>query len=375
MKILTNIRFLQTGGIFRNLLSFINFLEKEKKNIKIVGVRVSSGKNEKCLKEKMGKTKIISLGLNLPLIEKVMKKAQNLSDIKEEYREVIDGHIKAIKKEKPDVILINGTYYVPWCLLLAGQSTGIPMVLHYHGVLTKETQGCQEKQRLIFKEMERSFDRGDLFYIFPSKLTKEVVEKEVFAHKIAGCAVLPNPIPLHFFESKVCNNKKNIGIVSRWSRVKNTEFYKKFAKYNQSQGNPFNINIVSNLKKNSEAKKELKDMVKFKKPMDNEKLADFYRKMGVVISPSHFETYGNVAKESVASGTPALVSSKMGVAETFRKLGLNDWIIEFDSVKKVYKKVKNVIYQSVDNDVREKMREMYSPQKIYSQMLEILNSR
>jgi glycosyltransferase involved in cell wall biosynthesis len=94
--------------------------------------------------------------------------------------------------------------------------------------------------------------------------------------------------------------------------------------------------------------------------------------MGVVISPSHFETYGNVAKESIASGTPAMVSLNMGVSETFDNLGLNDWVINFDSVKSVYDKIENVMGETVHKDVKAKMKELYTPHIIFSQITSIL---
>ena len=96
--------------------------------------------------------------------------------------------------------------------------------------------------------------------------------------------------------------------------------------------------------------------------------------MGVIISPSHFETYGNVAKESIASGTPAMVNCNMGVSETFNGLGLSDWVINFESVKSVYDKIENVIGKTVHKDVKDKMKELYMPHTIFNQIISILNS-
>jgi len=79
----------------------------------------------------------------------------------------------------PNGILINGTYFMPWCLLLASERENIPVVLHYHGVLLKEVQNWGKRQRKIFLDMERCFDKNNIFYIFPSKITKSVVEKEI----------------------------------------------------------------------------------------------------------------------------------------------------------------------------------------------------
>ncbi|MDD4990540.1 MAG: glycosyltransferase, partial [Candidatus Pacebacteria bacterium] len=99
-----------------------------------------------------------------------------------------------------------------------------------------------------------------------------------------------------------------------------------------------------------------------------------YRDMGVVISPSHFETYGNVAKESIATGTPAMISSNMGVSETFKNLGLHNWIIDFNSVEDVYKKIENVMGENVHVSVKDKMKKLYSPCKIFNQIISVLTT-
>ncbi len=375
MKILTNIRFAQTAGIAQMLFSFLDFVEKGTKNdFQVIGVNIINQKEESYKKNKKKKVGIVSMGLRVPEIAKVMRKAKKLDDVKKRYSEIIEAYQRVIKKEKPDLILINGTYYMPWCLLCAAEKENIPVVLHYHGVLTKETQNWKARQRKIFKEMERCFDKKNIFYIFPSEITKRVVENEVFGHKIKNCIILPNPVPAYFFKDKIRSNRKNIGIISRWARIKNIEFCGKLAKYNQSKGSKFNINLITDIKPNRYPLKGWSKIIKVYTPMDNKKLVNFYKKMGAIISPSFFETYGNVAKEAIATGTPALVNSNMGVSETFRKLGLGDLVIKFDSVKKVYDKIENVIGQRIDENIRVKIKKLYSSPKIFNKMIEILQT-
>jgi glycosyltransferase involved in cell wall biosynthesis len=222
--------------------------------------------------------------------------------------------------------------------------------------------------------MERSFDKKNIFYIFPSKITKSVVEKEVFMHKIRKSIIIPNPVSDHFFHEEKKIENKNIGIVSRWAGVKNVRFCEELAQYNRKNGDKFIVNIITDLDKNGKLYKKLSKIVKFHKPKNNKRLASFYRNMGVVISPSHFETYGNVAKESIASGTPAMVNINMGVSETFNDLGLQDWVIDFGSVKVVYDKIDSVMGQTVNCDIKEKMKELYTPNKIFNQIISVLNS-
>lgn len=375
MKILTNIRSSKVSGISQALNSFLSFVEnRKKKNTKIIGVDVSTGRFSRT-KTSEGRFSLISSALDIPQIGKAVADSQNLDDLKRIYKEAIEQYKIAIKEEKPDIVLVNGTYYLPWCLYLASKEIGVTTVLHYHGSISKETEHWQEKPRKIFNEMEKSFDSKDLFYVFPSALTKQVVENEVFGHSIEKCSILPNAVPLHFFDQKVNRCKKNIGIICRWTKIKNIEFFNKLAKYNQKKGSQHTINVITDLKKNALPRQALDGMVKFRRPMESNEMGKFYSKMGVILSPSFFETYGNVPQEAIASGVPALVSSNMGVAEIFKQLGLAEFITDFASMPAAYERIKDVSGQAISQDVREKMKELLSPEIIHRQMLNILESK
>ncbi len=373
MKVLTNIRFAQTAGIAQVVLAFMDFIEKSKNNdVTMVAVNIVDPGKKIYKKRSNKKTSTISIGLKVPNIGRIVKKAKTLADVRKKLEPIIKAYQKAIQEEKPDLILINGTYFMPWCLFVASEREGIPAVLHYHGVLTKETQNWEKHPKELFYQMEKSFDKKELFYIFPSKITKNIVEKEVFCHKIKKYSILPNPVSDHFFEEKNRRKNLNIGIVSRWTGIKNIRFCEKLAEYNQRMGSKFAVNIITDLDTEDKKYKQLSKVVRFHKPTSNKKLASFYRNMGVVISPSHFETYGNVAKEALASGTPAIVNPNMGVAETFNRLGLHDWIIDFNSVKFVYNKIESLMGETVDKKTRDKMKELYVPPKIFNEIVSIL---
>jgi len=207
MKILTGIKFAQTAGIAQVVLSFMDFIENSKgNNLNIIAVNIIN--QEKNIKETFKKvstkkTKTVSLGLSVPNIAEVVSNAKNLAEVEESYEGVISAYQTTIRKEKPDLVLVNGTYFMPWCLLLASERENIPVVLHYHGVLAKEVQNRGKKQRKIFLDMERCFDKNNIFYIFPSQITKDVVEKEIFKRKIKKSAIIPNPVSDYFLKRKI----------------------------------------------------------------------------------------------------------------------------------------------------------------------------
>ena len=375
MKILTNFRFAKMAGIAQALSSFIDFVDLEANNdTEIVGVDVwGTGSPESRLRE--GSFSLISRVVDMPNIIDAVKSSTSIAELEQRYRAVIDAYREAIEAENPDVILINGTYFLPWCLLRASRKFAIPVVVHYHGSITKETEHYKQPQiRELFHQMERQFDNHSNFYIFPSQLIKTVVENEVFRHPIKKSAILANSVPLHFFDSKPRTKNNRIGIIGRWTRIKNPQFITRLAKYNAKHGNKFSLHIVSDLKKDTAQYKELKNLAVFTRPMDNLQLSAFYASMSVVISPSHFETYGNVAKEALASGVPALVNSQMGVAETFHDLGLDDWITDFKSVRSVYAKIQEISGKEVPVSSRIRLQQRYSSQYIHGKMLKLIKS-
>jgi len=377
MKILTNVQSSSSGGIFQTFSSFLGFLERRgKTNVTITGIDIQPKINfsRKNLEKSRGIFTLITAFCEVPDIHKVTKISKSLKDIENFYSDVIEIYQQIILQKKPDLILLNGTYFLPWCLLIASRNLNVPMILHYHGILTKEVAQWDKKSRLLLNQMEKDFDLKKIFYVFPSKLSKMVVESEVFGHKIKKYLVLSNPVQRHFFNSKKKRNSKNMGIVSRWAEVKNFPFVGKIAAYNYKQGNEFSIEVVTNLNKMSREYKKGLDLVKLQTTMTNQELAEFYTQMGVVVSPSLFETYGNVAQESLASNTPALVNSQMGVAETFKELGLKDWIVDFSSVQDVFDKAKEIRHQEVSPKIRKILYEEYSPDKIHGQLLSLIKS-
>lgn len=374
MKVLTNIRFVQTAGIAQVLKSFLDFVEKDRRaSLSVVGVNITHAtKNTHRINRKKN-ISTVTLGTKIPAIKDVFAAATSIHDIKKGYIDVIESYRWAIRKEKPDLVLINGTYFLPWCLFMAAKEEGIPAVLHYHGVLSMETQNWPEKERRLFLKMEKSFDSKGVFYIFPSNLTKETVEKNVYKHKIKNFEIIPNPVPEYFFKVGKRFNNIDVGVVTRWAKVKNTDFCKTLAEYNKKRGSRFRINVVTDLEKGDDRYAELSKIAKIYPAMSNRKLADFYGKMGLIISPSHFETYGNVPKEAVASGVPAIINCNMGVSETFKKIGLGEWVANFASVKSVYEKAEEIIGGRVDKKIRTKMRSLYSSKKIFGKIIKTLN--
>ncbi len=376
MKILTNMQSVKVGGIAQSMLSFLKFLKKNnREDISVVGVDIirKYSLNEQLTyrRETNNNITIISQDVFCRKIRDVLLSTTSLHGLENEYRNIIEIFKEIIKKEKPDLIVLNGTYFIPWCFYLAAKTTNFPILLHYHGMITKETETWDSHSHLLMKQMEQTFDNSRLQYIFPSQLAKEVVENEVFGHKISRSAILANSIPDHFFEVNTVDASRNVGVVGRWNDIKNPSFIMKLAKYNQDNNSFFGINVVTDIEDIPEKDRKRLKSANLHASMTSFKLSKFYADMGAILCPSIFESYGNVPQEAVASGTPALVGNNMGIAEVFRRLGLVDFIVDFSSVKNIYEKTKDVSQQRVDKKIRKKMKRMLSSKKINTELLNI----
>jgi len=95
--------------------------------------------------------------MSVPNIKEAVERSADIKDVEKIYEPLIKAYLSIILEERPDLVLLNGTYYLPWCLYLAAKRAGVRTVIHYHGCLTKETQHFAEHERTIFHEMENVF--------------------------------------------------------------------------------------------------------------------------------------------------------------------------------------------------------------------------
>lgn len=385
LKIFTNVQSASVAGITRVMSSFAEHVNASPDTrVELVCISTApdnaqhegAGWQKETNKEKH-LTSLLYEGV-IPPFAGVLQSAKGIEDVSRAYAVLIDAYRATLKEEKPDVVLVNGTYVIAWALMIAARGLRYPVVHYYHGSLIKETEHWQnEKHKRIMRAIETSFDRADLKYVFPSTLVKHYVERNVFRHSVrkAQALVLPNPIPKEFFETPIPKDKKGVAFVGRWTRVKNTTFLDRFAYLNHMSKNPLDLYVVTDERGRGKASKVLHDRVRFAGPYHSAlEMAKFYASMQAVICPSHFETYGNVAQEAVAAGTPALVSRNMGVAEVFRKVGLDKLIVSFANVREVFALVQEGGLPAVTNSAREALREVAGESTVHQKLLEFIKS-
>jgi len=278
---------------------------------------------------------------DLPL-NKALDRAKTLKDIEKYYRPIICMIKKVLRREMPDVLFLNGTYYLPWMISIAAHELKIPIVLRYAGVLSAETFRFKPRERKIFLAMEKSFKKRIFSYIFPSQLCRDIVEKKVYGKSVERAYVIPNPvnIPKLGVDRSV---ERKIAAVGRWDIIKNFELFFKIHKILKKQKWSHAATFVTGREKI----KNMPKTINLLAPMRPEGLYQFYTSQGLIIAPSKFETFGNVPMEAVCLGIPVLVNENMGCAEILRTAGLNNMVMSFDDPMEVAARVKQLCGQEI----------------------------
>lgn len=281
-------------------------------------------------------------------INKIVKKSSSLKDVERSFRPIINTIKELLRKEHPDMLLIQGTYYIPWLISIAAREEDVPVVLWYAGVLSQEVEHATPHFRKIFYEMEKSIVRRADRIIFPSQICKDLVYKEVCKIKtVKRGVVIPNPIaPLFTRTTKIELPVQNrIAFIGRNAPIKNLQKFCDLHKQLLKEGWDHTATVVSDIDKKT--LRSIPKSIKVVPSMSMTDLMTFYATQGLIISPSRFETFGNVPIEAVCVGIPVLVSQGMGCAEVLRASGLDRMVIDFDDSESVKERVKELCGQHV----------------------------
>jgi len=279
-------------------------------------------------------------------LKNIIAKAKTIKDVEKAYHEPIKVIRDILKEVKPDLVLLSGTYHIPWLISIAAKREKVPIALWYAGILSRETQSKSDHARKLFASLEKSIVSRATHVIFPSQICKDIVEAEVTKSKIKKSYIISNPVASIFTDPCVreYSMERKIAAVGRYSKIKNFdaffELHKELLKQDWKH-NAFFVTdrdaVIDNLPKT----------IELLAPMSPKELKKFYLSQCLIVCPSTFETFGNVPMEAACLGVPVLVSDKMGCSEVLKKVGLENMVISFDDMSKVVLRAKELCGQSI----------------------------
>lgn len=307
-------------------------------------------------------------------LKHALHKSSSLKEFENYFSEIINDVCLILKETKPDVFLISGTYYIPWILSVAAKKAGIPIVLWYSGILSKEVENYKEKDRKLFSAMELSIIKRAKKIIFPSKICKKTVETLFHKHLTAKTYVIPNAVNRDFLNevSVDFSLSRRIAGVGRYTPIKNFDTFFEIHKKLLQQKWQHECFFVSNVEKSHT--KKIPKTVTVLPPMDTLGIKKFYLSQGLIVSPSHFETFGNVPMEAVCLGIPVLVSDTMGCSEILEKVGLSNMSMSFNDEALVAERIKELCGQSILPKQINALRKLLDPDLVNEQVKSILQN-
>ena len=348
MKIAINLTRDNVGGITSSNLNLVNYLYKL--DYEFVGLELNSRiymKGPTLFRHfdpEVFDHHILNIH-HLPLMD-ALKRSRTIKDVENVYKEPIKIIRGILNETRPDVVLLSGTYYLPWLISIAAKKENIPVILWYSGVLSKETEHYPDTLRKLFLSMEKAVVKNSSQIIFPSVLCKKIVEELVVKGKIKNSYVVPNPVASIFTDPSAVDAsiERRIAAVGRYSKIKNFDTY--FALHSELQKRKWRhtASFVTNPDANL---KTMPKSVELLPSMAAEGLKKFYLSQGLIVCPSTFETFGNVPMEAACLGIPVLVSETMGCAEVLKKVGLANMVISFDDIGKVTDRAQELCGQSI----------------------------
>ncbi len=225
MKIAINLTRDNIGGITSSNLNLVNYLYKL--DYEFIGLELTSQIYMKGpvlfrhFDPEVFDHHIINIH-HLPLMD-VLKHSKTFKDAENAYKEPIKIIRGILNETNPDVVLLSGTYYLPWLISIAARKGNIPVILWYSGVLSKETEHYPDKLRRLFLSMEKMVIKNSTQIIFPSELCKKTVEKLVVKRKTRNSYVIPNPVASIFTDPSAGDTsiERRIAAVGRYSKIKN----------------------------------------------------------------------------------------------------------------------------------------------------------
>jgi len=270
--------------------------------------------------------------------------------------------IKFLKRYPADLMELETPSPGAWLVGIAGKIIGMKVLSHYRTDVPSYTRSLVKEawMRRYVLSLMRIFYQNTAPVISPCEAYRKILETEIKV-KPKNIKILPRGIPLERFSPSLRKrNPTHITFlyVGRISAEKNISFleelWKEFCKENKNAelifvgGGWYLETLKENMKEYSN--------VHFAGVKAGKELAEFYASADFFLFPSATDTFGNVIVESIASGTPALVTDKGGpqdiINNASKKCG---WVLQFGDLN-AWKEQLKLCCEMVGSPEYEQMR-------------------
>jgi glycosyltransferase involved in cell wall biosynthesis len=251
--------------------------------------------------------------------------------------------LKMLKRYPVDVIELETPSPGAWLVGIVGKMLGVKVLSHYRTDVPSYTRSLVKEawMRRYVLWLMRVFYQNTTPVISPCEAYRKILETEIKV-KPNMIKVLPRGIPLENFSPKyrkLSEPKIRFLYVGRISVEKDIPFleklWKEFCDENPELATKIDMVFVGGGWYLDTLKENMKGCpnVHFAGVKAGKELAEFYANADFFLFPSGTDTFGNVVVESLASGTPAIVTDKGGPQDIINtakeKCG---WILQFENM-------------------------------------------
>jgi len=261
--------------------------------------------------------------------------------------------LKIAKKVDFDVIHSNSHLSLGFCALILSRFKKIPLITTFHTLIPQYLEIYTDFLKSTYFEKSRTlrFAYKSKFIGFINKITNKLIwwwlsyynistwitTPSTFSKKILinngiyreKILVVPNPIEIGVH--KKTKKKNEIPLIlhaGRLSPEKRVDVLIKALKHVKSDFECIITSDGSNRELLQElAKKEgVSKKIKFTGIVSKKKLAEYYHKADLFVSPAVYDTFNNCVAEALSHNTPVIIDKKSGATD-FVKHGINGLIV------------------------------------------------
>lgn len=299
------------------------------------------------------------------------------------FKSEIEYVVGILRKEKIDIVLLNGFASFCWIISAAARVCNIPVVMQYAGLWYKEIdiyadRFHPESRKLCFY-MEQDAARHASYNIFLNEYSRDCFF-ERYPHLVnISSGIIPLPHAGWVFHDVVNQSReqRTIGVVARWDRIKNHAGVLSLAEAIKKANLPWKIQSVTSIPNTDiqkEFKERYKEIIEVLPNMNREEIQKFFQSCDMVILPSVFDVSPTVVMEAIACGVPTLISPGVGWVSEYKKSGMDSWIVDFSDGDSVIHRMQEIFARTQWSEVSvfaQLVREFHDSRRVFEQYISV----
>jgi glycosyltransferase involved in cell wall biosynthesis len=379
------------GGPANFARLFVHYLFSTEPHHEWVGVMLESVSEEQVSMRKVfssGKNRYHQICVPREQLKNVVR-AKKASDTAEAIlKQPISRLVAFMKKQRPDVVFLNGFGLLNWMLLKAAEELHIPVVVQHAGIWTKELDIHKKLYTVhglrLMKNMELDSTRLTAMEVFLNTWSREYYQKNIAKGAGRKNTIIPLPFDFSSFNQLGVAAETNafafdpayrhVGVIARWDEIKNHPAVLALAKKAKKKRLPVQFHAVvdiPDIKKYRSETAEYGKYVHVIPPLDRPGIAAFCRSVDLLLLPSLFDVSPTVVLEAVASDVPIVISTNIGYVHDFSSCGAKSWIVRPEKTEETLETLLKLSKRKMPVTLGQLLQKKHDHRKVFSAYLRV----